>query len=355
LIVLVIINLLTSRIALWRTAWVLVLVGALLGTISMYQVLTSSYGFEFGGFGRIKFAHIVGSLHEPRIAGPVGDPNFYAQVLVMLVPIALYRLWGEASIRLKVAAAYALAATILALVFTYSRGGALALGVVLVLGVIQQKKLNHLLLGLLVLAPLIFFIPEQFEGRLSTLDQLIPGRSEATLHSDSSFRQRTLLMRSAWGMFADHPFLGVGAGNYSEHYEEYAAQVGSTVSSYENFGMPRLPHSLYLQVAAETGVVGLVVFMAIIIATLLKFRSAHRLFKAAGDLRSSSIVFSLALGFIGYLTTSLFLHGDYMRYFWLLVALAMAAKHIAQNNHRVAAERGEPETCPRLKGSASAW
>lgn len=331
LIFFVVVNLLTSRLALRRAVWVMVLVGAFLGTISVYQVFTSSYGFEFGGFGRIELAHIVGRLREPRIGGPMGDPNFYAQTLVPLVPLTLYRLWDESSTRLKVIAAYTLAVVVLAVVFTYSRGGAVALGLVLVLSALNRMvKIRHVLLSLLMFTLLTLFIPEQFGGRLRTLNQLLPARNESTIHLDSAIEGRKLVMRAAWEMFSDHPFLGVASGNYSEHFEEYAERVGSVASSYEKFAKRRLPHSLYLEVAGETGLVGLAVFATIIVSTLLAFRSAYLLFKAAGDLQAASLVISLALGFCGFLTTSVFLHGHYMRYFWLLVAMAVAAKQTAK-------------------------
>ena len=331
-ILFLIVNLVTSRLALRRAVWVLVLAGAFLGTISVYQVATSSYDTTFWGFGRIKLAQIVGSLYEPRIAGPLGDPNFYAQILLIVVPLALYRLWDESSVRLKMLAAYALGVITVALVFTYSRGGALALGLVLVLALLDRKaQIRSALLGLLVIVPLLVLAPQQFEGRLGTLKQLLPGQHESVIHADTSIQERTLLMRCAWQMFLDHPILGVGADNYGEYYDEYAERVGSAVSSYEDFGRRRFPHSLYLQIAAETGLVGLVVFAVILALTLRRLRAARRLFRAANDERSRGLVTSLLLGFLGYLTTSLILHGDYVRCFWLLVALAIAASKIAEH------------------------
>ncbi|HXF05571.1 MAG TPA: O-antigen ligase family protein [Blastocatellia bacterium] len=328
-IVLVVINLMTSRLDLRHVTWVLVLVGAFLSTISMYQVATSAYTQEFGGLGRIKVAHIVDRVRQPRIAGPVGDPNFYAQILVPLVPLAFYQLWKEPSLRLKLIAAYSLSMISLALVFTYSRGGILALAVVVLLAVIMKKiKPRHLVLGFILFLPLWLVVPREFEGRLSTLKQLIPGADETSMDVDTSFRERVLLMQVAWEMFRDHPVLGVGAGNYSEHYEDYAQRIGSTVSSYEDFGQRRFPHSLYLEIAAETGLVGLLLFAGIVVVTFLRARSAIRLFTKAGDIHSAHIVTALALGLVGYLTSSVFLHGHYLRYFWLLVALMVAARRI---------------------------
>ena len=73
-LILVIINLLTSKESLHKSVWVLILSGAFLGTISAYQVFSGLYDADFGGFGRVKYAHIVGSTFEARIAGPLSDP-----------------------------------------------------------------------------------------------------------------------------------------------------------------------------------------------------------------------------------------------------------------------------------------
>ena len=333
-------NLVTTRRTLKRVVWALVLAGAFLGTVSVLQVLTRSYGSEFGGFGRVKMAHIAGSLYEPRIAGPLSDPNFYAQILVALVPLALYRLWDEASWRLKLVAAYAFGVIALAAVFTYSRGGALALALVLLLaGLYKRVRLKHVAAALLALAPFALLVPGSFERRLGTLAEIAREDEEAVSAApvESSIRQRTLLMRAAWGMFSDHPLLGVGAGNYAANYDEYAARVGSTLNSYDDFGQQRFPHSLYLEVAAETGLAGLLAFGAAVIGALLSLRSAHRRFMAAGDWRAASAAASVALALVGYLTTSLILHGHYVRYLWLLLAVAAAARQVAR---RVAAEEG---------------
>jgi O-antigen ligase len=130
-------------------------------------------------------------------------------------------------------------------------------------------------------------------------------------------------------MFADHAAIGVGAGNFSEHYDEYAQHVGATVSSYDDFAHRRYPHTLYLEMAAETGIVGLLAFTLVIIVTLFNARAAIRMFKESGNPASASLVTSCALGLIGYLATSLFLHGHYIHYLWFLAALLAAAKHTA--------------------------
>lgn len=337
LVFLLVINLTTSREALRRVVWVLVLSGALLGAITLCQALTGSYGHEFFGFGRVKMAQIVGGVREARLAGPLSDPNFYAQILVPLVPLALYRLWDEPAAHLKLLAALGLAAVTGALVFTYSRGGALAAGLALALAAVDKKiRLRQVLPCAALIALLLLWAPAEFGGRLETLGRLLPEEDEEalTVSAESSIEQRKLLMRTAWEMFDAHPVLGVGAGNYSEHFDEYAAHVGSATSSYENFGDRRYPHNLFLEVAAETGVLGLLTFAATVGGALLVALAAARRFRRAGDARAGGLAASIALALVAYMASSLFLHGHYVQYLWLLVALAAAAGRVA---------RAEPE------------
>jgi O-antigen ligase len=201
---------------------------------------------------------------------------------------------------------------------------------VLVLAAFHKRiKPRHLLLAAGSLTLLLLIAPAEFSGRLKTLAELLPGAEERLIKEDSSFRQRALLAETAWEMFADHAVLGVGAGNFSEYYDEYSEHVGATVSSYDDFAHRRYPHTLYLEIAAETGLVGMVAFASIVLVTLFNAWVATRMFKEGGNPATASLVISCALGLIGYLTTSLFLHGHYIHYLWFLAALLAAAKHVA--------------------------
>ncbi len=323
-------NLLNSRERLVQTAWVLVGVGAFLGTITVFQALTSSYHLGFGGFGRIKMAQIVGSMWKPRTCGPLSDPNFYAQILIVLVPIALYRSWDEHSRLLKVCAVYSLSVIGLATLFTYSRAAIVVLFLLVSVAALQRRvRPRYVLVTFLVAVPLLLKSPVGVEGRLATLSQLVPGAEDNLAKRDSSFQHRFLYMETAWEMFSERPFLGVGAGNYSEYYPIYSRRIGSVMSSYDDFGERRYPHSLYLEVAAELGIVGIGLLAAILLLSLFYLYGSYRIFRVRGESQSASVAFSLGLGLSGYLMTSLFLHGHYVRYLWLLAGIAAAVRQIA--------------------------
>ncbi len=90
-------------------------------------------------------------------------------------------------------------------------------------------------------------------------------------------------------MFADHPLLGVGIGNYPAAYARY--QVAPVWAN--NLGHA---HNYYINVAAEAGVVGLGAFVLVLVSA---FVIVTRLYRRAAD----PVARTLALGVLGVLTT----------------------------------------------------
>ena len=60
--------------------------------------------------------------------------------------------------------------------------------------------------------------------------------------------------RQTWLVFLEHPLIGVGYGNVRSGLGEYATEAGATQVGGE-------PHNLYLTIAADLGIVGLVLFL----------------------------------------------------------------------------------------------
>ena len=299
--------------------------GALLSALAVIQAITGDFSNEFGGLARIKFAHIYGERFEPRLAGPLGDPNFFAQVLLILVPVGLALGYVERNRTRKVLIFGTIALIISGALLTYSRGGAIALAAVLLLSLLSRRpRKRELVIGAVVLMVAALAIPRGFIQRLTTIEEMMPGYQ--TAHPDSSFAKRKLLTAAAWQMFLDHPVIGVGAGNYTVHYDEYADRVGSEAREYDNPADAHYPHSLYLEIAAETGTVGLAIFSGIIVLVFRDLRRSRRFFLAAGDLDSAVIATGLGIALIGYLLSSLFLHGHFERYLWLMFAFATALR-----------------------------
>lgn len=203
--------------------WALLAAGILMGTISVFQVFTGTYSKLYAGFGQV--ANL--SASDFRLAGVLNDPNFYAQIMVVLVPIALERFLDEKPAILRFLAGWALIVCTVTILYTYSRGSFIALGIVALLVILQQRRrpLAPVLL-LLTLGFILFqFLPQQYTQRISTLLQVLPGaNNSATL--DASIQARSLTDIVGWTMFTDNPIFGVGIGNFNSRYLQYALQLG---------------------------------------------------------------------------------------------------------------------------------
>ncbi len=134
-----IINTIRSVDTLRWVVWVLLAVGTFLGVLSFYQDTTKTYDNNYGGFAQMSLAVIdtgsgvAGADSQPRLAGPIGEKNRYAQIMLMLVPLGLF--WAvSARKRLpKILAIGAAGAASLGVALTFSRGAAVGFALVVLI------------------------------------------------------------------------------------------------------------------------------------------------------------------------------------------------------------------------------
>jgi O-antigen ligase len=311
----------------WRarvTAWTMVGAGALLGFLGILQ-LTLGTREAFGGLARAERAQIYGDTFGLRLSGPLGDPNFFAQILLVLVPIALFLIWEETAPRIKAVAVLCSGLIISACVLTYSRGGAIALLFVVMASLVAHgihwRRIGLVALALFLGATLL--IPRDFRERLTTVSHLLVDDTVLP-EKDSSVKERLVLMGTAWEMMAANPFLGIGAGNYTARFGEYSDLFGSVARDYQDPDAVRYPHNLLLEVGAETGTVGLCLFLGALLIAFVGLERARTRFREAGDPKMGALARALQISLAGFLVSSLFLHGDFERYLWLLFGMAGA-------------------------------
>lgn len=307
--------------------WSLLVSGALLGGLSGYQQLTQTYDNDYLGFAQVSRATlgtgettIQGEVDQPRLAGPIGEKNFYAEYMLVLIPLGLMRIWAERRPLLKLAAGAVTSLVMVGVALTFSRGAMLALVVVLALMLAMRYiRPYQLLIGATVLVVAAVAVPA-YASRIASLDALSALLSDnaAESTSDKSILSRATENAAAALVFIDHPIIGVGPGLFPTYYQVYAEQVGI-----DFHGTDRESHNLYLGLGAEDGVIGLIAFLAVFAVTIRDLRRAERRWrKERPELAQLAAGFVLSL--VAYLTSSLFLHLAYERYVWLFLALAAA-------------------------------
>jgi putative inorganic carbon (hco3(-)) transporter len=328
-----IVNVVRTPGLLRASCWAILIAGAFLGGLSAVQELTGTYGNPYWGFAQVKDAAggfftgaetLTGRVRQPELTGPIGDPNFYAQIMLMLVPVGMARVMAE---RMPYSL-IALGCTMLVgagTILTFSRGAAVA-GLVLVVGmvVIRFIRVRHIAVALVAFVALSIAVPE-YVGRVGTLDVISSALSGGGIDdADVSVQSRATENLAAALVFLDHPLTGVGPGQFPVYYQEYANRVGLEVQVAD-----REAHTLYLGIAAESGILGLVSFLGIlgtVIIGILRVRGPL----ARIDRPLAITVTGLALSVGAFMLTGIFLHLAYARYAWLMIALAATGLVIAR-------------------------
>jgi len=332
LIVIAVVILLQSGVTMRRVVWTLLVAGIFMGTLTIFQYLTNTYNNNYFGFAQNNVAALIGASKTNRVGGPIGDPNYYALIMLVLVPYAMDRIWNERNRWLRLLAIWAFVVCAGAVVLTFSRSGFVALvGVVGLMFLYHTPNLKNLLIIMLISIILLQFIPAQYTARLESLTAFLPGGSR-NLRADEAIRGRVSELLVGLRMFQDHPVLGVGYDNYPVYYQEYSRQVGLDPRATE-----RSAHNLYVEILAETGLVGLTVFSLIVFFTLRNLFWGVRELRAKGELDVAGMAAAVGVAVVGYLVASMFIHDAYQRYFWLHLAIAMAVPNVVASvmeNHR---------------------
>jgi hypothetical protein len=332
LLYLLVSNAVRTTALLTLAVWAAIAAGSLLGGLSIYQELSHTYANDYGGFAQVDRLDTGGGFNvapadeektlRPRLGGPLGSENRYAQILASLLPLALIRALAERSKRLRLAGAAASFLILGGILLTFSRGAAVAIGAtLLVMVLLRELKLRHLLVSLAVVTATVAFVFPDYVIRLTTLQEVTALSSENSSNAPGgALVGRETENLAAWNTFLDHPLTGVGPGVYfAEYSRDYANRLGLRYLQSERRG-----HSLYLEMAADTGLIGLGAFLAMVGTTLaLLYRSGR--YWREHDPQRAMLAASLFFSLFAYLATAAFLHLSYQRFFWVLLGLASAA------------------------------
>lgn len=355
-----VVNLVREYTTLRRATWALLLAGSLMGGLSIFQHVTHTQNRNYGGLAMLgaeldfnpigrESAHSFSdesNFHPEgatsltlgaqfRSAGPIGEPNRYAQVLVVLLPLAALRFRRERSRVLRWLALASAALILGGMMLTFSRGAMLtAVCIFVLLAYFRFITPLHLLVAALGLSLFVLALDPQAALRFASLGRvktLLANRSSGykeptqsqTGIPDTSVVRRYVLNVAAWHVFLGHPVLGVGPGHFAEYY---SIPYGNRVGLIEQLKKYR-GHNLYLETLAETGILGLVSFLSVILAIMWGlWRIWRRLQQKGSEFADTAMAFSLCL--VAYLISAIFAHLSYQRYFWLLMALCSATMHI---------------------------
>ncbi len=267
----------------------------------------------------------AGEPTEGRLAGAGINPNELGAVLVVAVvfgvALGLVRSWHPL---VRVAAFAGAAISTVGIFLTLSRGALFGLAVAmlvapLVLGPGRRRAVLVVMATAALCAVAWFGIVASESSRERVTNPSAEGGSG-----------RSDLWRVGWRMVEDHPVLGVGVGNFPARSVDYLLRPGSTENDAYIVDTPKVPHNIYLAVLSELGIVGLLLFVAILVTALAAAIRAAREFERRSRPVLDLLSRALFLGIVGYLAALFFSSQLFEKQLWLLLAAAPALLAIAQ-------------------------
>lgn len=285
-----------------RLRWALVTAVGAMGLVSLYVIRDWQVA-----------SAIYGSGYRPGYVA--GDANFFTASVLLCVPVALLLLWNERSVPLKIFCLGSLLVTFVAITLAASRGG--FLGLVVAMGWLlwhSRTRLRSLVLVGAVLGLLLAISP------LSPIERILhPDYSDT-----DSVRIHLALWHAGLQIVRDHPLAGIGVGQFKAAVGEY--------SSEKNLSL--LAHNTYLEIAAEMGLPGLVLFLVIFGSSFL---SLTRVRRAAARDRASPQFLRIAAtgiqsGLLGFGVAAFFVSAEFLRMFWFMLFLSICLKALHEEH-----------------------
>lgn len=207
-----------------------------------------------------------------RIFSTLENPNVLAGYLDVMICLALGMFLKISGSTQKIILAVVIAALTACLAMTYSRGAFLSIAIVFVIcGIVKDRRL---LILFIILTASIIYSDSTFLQRILSI---------FTTSTDSSEGLRVGIWVSTISMIADHPFVGIGWGAFKFVYPQYNYYLQDTTQTIYH------AHNLYLQTAAEVGIVGALAYFWYFFATMFQsitFNTAERYSQLKSDAKN---------------------------------------------------------------------
>lgn len=294
-----------------RDLWILIYIIVFSITIGAIYGL---YSFKSSSFLNV----LVSTGALVRSTGVVYDANLWSVSLITAFPLSIALVKREKNIIVKLLLWAVIVILISSIFATFSRGGIIAFTIVTVIIIfkILKKKWFGIFILLLSFVLIYFILPPFIILRIESLLQLFQKKSIM----DVSLLSRIYVMKGTLRMFLEHPLLGVGLSN-----------VISNSGFYFPFGLHLVAHCMYLEIAAGTGLLGLVPFLAIFFYSFKDFIHSYKVFNKKGERSLADLSFFAGLSLLGVCITALFLSIQFNRSIWFLIAISVILKNLLSN------------------------
>jgi O-antigen ligase len=255
-----------------------------------------------------------------RLSGATVEANALATMLIVCTVFAgaLVLALRSAPLARALAAAAAFAA-MAAFFATFSRGGIVALAVVILAGIVYGGRWRSAFVALALVVAVVGFV---------YVNEATSGAAGRLSSANSS--GRVDIWNVGLRIVKANPVAGVGSGNFTTAEPHYLLAPGSIGRPELIIDTPLVAHNIYLQVLAEMGIVGLSLFVAVLALSVGSAIRAVSLFRRRGEDLLEVLGRAIVIALAGVLAADFFASEQYSKQLWLLLAMGPALLAIAR-------------------------
>jgi O-antigen ligase len=282
----------------------------------LHSVLLSLIGgLAFVSLHALREWQAAGMSLAVRPGWVAGDPNYLSLSLLLGLPLAFLLAVRPSPRWEKIFSVGCLLTMLFAFALASSRGGFIGLigaFVMLACHSARAMRVRLLTIGGMVIV-LLLALPASPLVRM-----IYPSASD-----QGSNALRSDLLVAGWNMFTQNLWLGVGVGNYRFLVGRYGAP---------EIELTHIAHNTYLDIAAEQGVFGLLLFLAIVYSALRSLNRTRRLtdfHSSLSFLRTAAL--GVQAGLLGGATAMLFLSALHLRGFWFTIFVSSCFQLVAES------------------------
>ncbi len=289
----------------WRLRVFLIVLVLLNVKLAQFQLRTYSSELAWGRSEEY-LARGVGA----GSTGFFANSNDFGIAMAVIWPLAGMAAFAERNKFLKLVLLGGFLVISASILFSASRGAMLGAGCAALYAWVRNPKriVGPLLLGLLI-AGGVFLLPQAHKDRVI---------SAANFEQDQNAQTRMSLWKAGMRMFADSPLFGVGINNYRPAYaQRYSVPKGLVL----------VPHSIYIQGFAETGILGGIPLLVLLFAIMrVNANTARRLAKTGKAGRRQYeyyVALGLSMAMVAFMSNGAFLTVLYYPHLWILAAISL--------------------------------
>jgi O-antigen ligase len=262
----------------------------------------------------------------PRIMAFSNEPLYLANFLLIPLGVSAALFFSKDKFIPKIYLFLTLLLMLLVFILTVSRGAYAGLGAMaLFLILFFLKKIftwKNIVIGLLaitiVLGGTYYFLSR---AEPQALDEFIGHITVNDISAGESTQGRLQSYQVAYDIFLDNPINGIGVGNYGPYVKNFPDSAD--VSGWD------IVNNEYLEIMAETGLVGIITFVLILL--VIFFRSYMVYFRTKNEFLKT-ILLGLVAALIGVLVQYNFFSTLYIMHIWVLIGLIIAVQNISIND-----------------------